>query len=436
MSNFERVQAAVEAFREGKFIVVADDASRENEGDLIARADLLTPADVAFLVRHTSGLLCVALPGERLDALGLPLMVQENSESHKTAFTISVDAAHGTTTGISAADRALTLRALADPRLGPEAFVRPGHVFPLRGKVGGVLERPGHTEAGLELARLARTPLASVLCELVRDDGEMMRGAELQEFANQHDLPFLRIQELVEYVQSFTRLVEHSAVARIPTQHGAFDAHVFRGVRDGLEHVALVRGEIRGVENLLVRVHSECFTGDVLGSRRCDCGEQLDLALKRVAEEGRGVVVYLRGHEGRGIGLSRKLHAYQLQDSGRDTVDANLDLGLPVDARRYDVGAQILADLGVSTIRLLSNNPKKITGLSAYNLRIVERVPLLTEPNADNASYLWAKQLRMGHALGILDSSAAAGEAVSKHAAVDSHTLVNPSRPVHAVTSH
>lgn len=396
----ERVTRAIEALKRGAFVVVADDTQRENEGDLIARADRMTPEAMAFLVRHTSGLVCVAMTPERLDTLGLPLMVDQSTESHGTAFTVSVDYKYGTSTGISAADRSATVRALADSSVSGEHFNRPGHVFPLRAKPGGVLERGGHTEAAVDLARLAGAPPVAVLCEIMNDDGTMARGPALVEFAAQHGLEFLRVEELVAYRKSSEALVEHVAEARIPTHHGTFEAHVYRSRLDGLEHVALVRGQVSGERNVLVRVHSECFTGDVLGSTRCDCGAQLDAALERISREGQGVVVYLRGHEGRGIGLAKKMHAYQLQDRGRDTVEANLDLGLPVDARSYDVGAQILADLGVSTLRLMSNNPAKFTELEGYNLRIVERVPLLTEPTAENVRYLQAKEARMGHALG------------------------------------
>ncbi len=397
----ESVERALKAFERGEFVVVADDTGRENEGDLIARADRMTPEKMAFLVRHSSGLVCVAMTGKRLDELGLPLMVTENTESHHTAFTVSVDFKHGTSTGISAADRSATIRALVDANVTGEHFARPGHVFPLRAKAGGVLARRGHTEAAVDLARLVGAVPAGVLCEVVNDDGTMVRGKDLREFAAKHSLEFLTIDALAAYRRSQERLVEHVATARIPTRHGVFDAHVYRSSLDGLEHVALVRGETHGASNILVRVHSECFTGDIFGSKRCDCGPQLDAALERIAEAGRGVVVYLRGHEGRGIGLARKLHAYQLQDSGRDTVEANLDLGLPVDARSYDVGAQILQDLGVTTLRLMSNNPAKFTELEGYDLKIVERVPLITQVTPENVRYLRAQQQRLGHELGL-----------------------------------
>jgi 3,4-dihydroxy 2-butanone 4-phosphate synthase/GTP cyclohydrolase II len=409
----ERVEQAIAALQRGEFVVVADDASRENEGDLILLADRATPEALAFLIRYSSGLVCVAMTAERLEALRLPLMVSDNTESHSTAFTVSVDYKFGTNTGISAADRSTTIRALANPRVGPDHFARPGHVFPLRAKANGVLTRRGHTEAAVDLARLAGAEPAGVLCEIVNDDGSMVRGPALQQFAAAHGLVFLTIDELAAYRRSHEVLVEHLAVADIPTRHGTFAAHVYRSRLDGLEHVAMVKGQVRGAENVLVRVHSECFTGDVLGSMRCDCGQQLDLALQRIAAAGRGVVVYLRGHEGRGIGLPRKLHAYQLQDRGRDTVEANLDLGLPVDSRSYDVGAQILTDLGVTTLRLMSNNPAKFSELKGYRLKVVERVPLITPPTAENVHYLRTKQLRLGHQLGlaVVECVAAAQEA-------------------------
>lgn len=399
--NAQAVQNAIRAIARGRMVVVADDANRENEGDLILAADAATPDKLAFVIRHGSGVVCVALTGERLDALHLPLMVAENSESHRTAFTVSVDWRHGTTTGISAADRSATIRALADPGSPADGFARPGHVFPLRAHPGGVLSRPGHTEAAADLARIAGRENAGVLCELVNDDGTMMRGPQLEQFAARHGLPFIRIADLVAWRRSHEPIVARTATARLPTTHGVFTAHVYRSLLDGTEHVALVKGEVRGARNVLVRVHSECLTGDILGSLRCDCGRQLDLALQRIASEGSGVVVYLRGHEGRGIGLTDKLRAYALQDAGLDTVEANLRLGLPVDARSYDAGAQILTDLGLTTIRLMSNNPAKFTELAGYDLRIAEQVPLIAEPNGENLPYLHTKQLKLGHTLSL-----------------------------------
>jgi 3,4-dihydroxy 2-butanone 4-phosphate synthase/GTP cyclohydrolase II len=398
--TLDRIEDALSAIARGQMVVVVDDASRENEGDLILAAEKATPEAVAFMVRHTSGVLCAALTADRLAALQLPLMVADNHESQGTAFTITVDYRHGTSTGISASDRAATLRALADPRAGAADFVRPGHVFPLRARPRGVLERRGHTEAAVDLARLAGLAPAGVLCELVNDDGSMSRPPELHAFAQRHGLPIISVSDLSAYCRRTERLVTAVAEARLPTSHGQFTAHIYRD-KAGTEHLALVMGDVRGTPDVLVRVHSECLTGDVFGSLRCDCGAQLDAALARVAGEGRGVVVYLRGHEGRGIGLTRKMHAYQLQDQGRDTVEANLELGLPIDARSYDVGAQILTDLGVTTLRLMSNNPAKFVELEGYDLRIVGRVPLIVTPNRENLAYLRAKQLKLGHQLEI-----------------------------------
>jgi len=398
-STTVRVEAAVAAIARGQPVVVADHPARENEGDLIVAAEKITPELAAFLVRHTSGILCVALLAERLEQLRLPLMVRENTESYRTAFTITVDWKHGTTTGVSAADRTATIRALADPTAPSEGFARPGHIFPLRSESAGVLARPGHTEAAVDLARMAGLFPAGVLSEIVNEDGSMARGPQLEEFARTHRLPFITIPELVAYRRQRERLVTKGAIARLPTRHGDFTAHVYRSILDGTEHVALVKGEVSGRENVLVRVHSECLTGDILGSLRCDCGQQLENALNRVARETAGVVLYLRNHEGRGIGLSEKFRAYALQDEGLDTVQANEKLGLPVDARSYDVGAQILTDLGLTTIRLMSNNPAKIQGLENYRLKIVERVPLLTEPTCENHRYLQTKQNKLGHLL-------------------------------------
>lgn len=397
----KNVEQALAALRRGEFVVVADDVGRENEGDLIVAAERLTPESLAFMVRNTSGVVCVALPEERLATLELPLMVAENQESHKTAFTVSVDLRHGTTTGISAADRCATIRALASPDTEASDLVRPGHVFPLRAHRRGVLGRRGHTEAAVDLTRLAGLRPAGALCEIIDAKGDMIRGRELQLFAEQHGFPFVTIDEIAAYRRTRERLVQHLGSARMPTKHGVFVAHAYRSLVDGCEHLALVRGQVSGASNVLVRVHSECATGDIFGSVRCDCGEQLNRALERVAQADLGVVVYLRGHEGRGIGLASKLHAYELQDRGRDTVEANLELGLPVDSRSYDVGAQILIDLGVSTMRLMSNNPAKFTELEGYRLKIVERVPLITEPTAENVHYLRSKQRKLGHELGL-----------------------------------
>jgi len=396
-----RIEDAVAAIGRGEMVVVIDDATRENEGDLVMAGEKVTPEALAFMVRHTSGVICASLTQTRLDDLRLPLMVADNRESHRTAFTVSVDYRHGTTTGISAVDRAATLRALADPTTAAADFVRPGHVFPLRARTSGVLERAGHTEAAVDLARLAGLWPCGVLCEVVNDDGSMARPSELAAFAERHGLLLISIADLRRYRRRTEPLVTLVSEARLPTKHGLFAARIYRS-SDGIEHVALVMGDVRGREDVLARVHSECLTGDVFGSARCDCGAQLDAALAKVAAEGRGVIVYLRGHEGRGIGLARKLEAYNLQDAGRDTVEANLDLGLPVDARSYDVGAQILTDLGVTTIRLMSNNPAKFTELEGYDLRIVGRVPLLIAPTDENAAYLRTKKAKLGHQLDLV----------------------------------
>jgi 3,4-dihydroxy 2-butanone 4-phosphate synthase/GTP cyclohydrolase II len=403
---FARIENAIAQIARGEPVVVVDDADRENEGDLILAAEKATPETIAFVLRHTSGVLCVALPGARCDSLQLPLMVQKGSDAQGTAFTVTVDAKRGTSTGISAADRATTLRALANDASKADDFTRPGHVFPLRAREEGVLERRGHTEAASDLARLAGLTPVGALCELVHEDGSMMRLPALESFAIEHNLALIHIDDLVAYRRRTEAVVELVAEARLPTRHGPFVVHVFRDSIDKREHLALVRGEVRGVSKVLVRVHSECVTGDLFGSLRCDCGAQLDAALARVAKAGRGVVVYLRGHEGRGIGLINKLHAYRLQDQGRDTVEANLELGLPVDSRRYDIGAQILTSLGLTTIRLMSNNPAKFAALEGYPLRIVERVPLVTIPNAENAGYLSTKQVKLGHWLELVQVGA------------------------------
>ncbi len=400
------IEIALLAIARGEPVVVADHPDRENEGDLIMAAEKVTPELAAFFVRHTSGILCVALQSERLEQLRLPLMVRDNTEAHRTAFTVTVDWRHGTTTGVSAADRAATIRALANPSADPAGFARPGHIFPLRSHPAGVLGRPGHTEAAVDLSRLAGLYPAGVLCEIVNDDGSMARGAQLEAFARRHRLPFLSIAELIAYRRQQEKIVAKAATSRLPTRHGDFTATVYRSLLDGAEHLALVKGDVHGRDNVLVRVHSECVTGDILGSLRCDCGQQLDQALARVAAEEQGVVLYLRNQEGRGIGLADKIRAYALQDEGLDTVQANERLGLPVDARSYDVGAQILTDLGLTTIRLMSNNPAKITGLESYRLRIVERIPLLTKPTCENRRYLSTKQQKLGHLLDLPDTDA------------------------------
>ncbi|WP_110207794.1 bifunctional 3,4-dihydroxy-2-butanone-4-phosphate synthase/GTP cyclohydrolase II [Nocardioides daejeonensis] len=396
----ELVEAALEQLRLGRPVVVFDDDDRENEGDLICAAELMTAETMAFIVQHTSGLICVGMTGERLDELELPPMVEASDDPRGTAFTVSVDLKGFTTTGISAEDRALTARALGNPFVTPAQFSRPGHVFPLRARPGGVLQRTGHTEASVDLCRMAGLQPAGVLAEITNPDGTMARMPDLVRFAQRHQLVLLSVADLVRYRMAENSVVTRTAAARVPTDFGDFDVSTYRSEVDGREHVAFVRGDVAAVPDVLVRVHSECLTGDVFGSRRCDCGEQLQIALRTVAEADCGVVLYMRGHEGRGIGLTHKLRAYRLQDeNGLDTVDANLALGLPVDSREYGVGAQILRDLGVTSMRLMSNNPAKFAGLSNYGISITERVPLRVTPRAENAAYLQTKASRLDHDL-------------------------------------
>ncbi|ADB52438.1 bifunctional 3,4-dihydroxy-2-butanone-4-phosphate synthase/GTP cyclohydrolase II [Conexibacter woesei] len=394
------IESAIAAIAAGEVVVVVDSEDREDEGDLIVAAEAATPERMAFFLQHTSGVICAALFGERLDALDLPLMVQDNQDAHGTAFTVTVDLADGISTGISAGDRSRTLRALADPGARAGDFVRPGHIFPLRARPGGVLERPGHTEAAVDLARLAGLSPAGVLSEVVTPEKRSMaRRPELERLAAVHGLPLVTIADLVAYRTAHEPLVRETGRARVPTAHGVFTCHTWESAIDGIEHLAFVHGDVRGGEPALVRIHSECVTGDVFGSTRCDCGTQLQDAMAEVVRAGAGVVVYLRGHEGRGIGLAHKLAAYNLQDEGHDTVDANLRLGLPVDDREYGVGAQILAALGVRRLRLLTNNPAKCRGLDGHGLEIVERVGLPPRATPENLAYLDAKRRRLGHLL-------------------------------------
>jgi 3,4-dihydroxy 2-butanone 4-phosphate synthase/GTP cyclohydrolase II len=389
----------IAAIGRGEIVVVVDDEDRENEGDLIMAAEFATPEKIAFFVRHTSGVICAPLTAERCRELDLPLMVERNTESHRTAFTDTVDYRFGTSTGISAADRALTIRKLVDPATRPDDLARPGHIFPLIARDGGVLKRAGHTEAAVDLARLAGLEPAGVLCEIVNDDGTMARLGDLRRFCDEHGLLLSSIADLIAYRRRHEKLIERVADATVPTEWGVFTCVAYRSTLDGTEHLAFVRGDVSGEEPSLVRVHSECLTGDVFASRRCDCGPQLHAAMAAIAAAGRGVVVYLRGHEGRGIGVAHKIRAYSLQEQGRDTVDANVELGLPVDSREYGIGAQILVDLGVRRLRLMTNNPAKYTGVTGYGLEIVERVPVETAPTEENAAYLRTKKERLGHLL-------------------------------------
>ncbi len=407
MTRLDTIERAIADIAAGRPVVVVDDEDRENEGDLIFAAEKATPETVAFMVRYTSGYLCVGLDGATCDRLGLPPMYSTNQDKHGTAYTVTVDAKEGVGTGISASDRATTMRKLADPQSTVGDFTRPGHVVPLRAKEGGVLRRPGHTEASVDLARIAGLAPAGVLCEIVseKDPGGMAQTDELRVFADEHSLAMISIAEMIAWRRKHEKHVVKVASARIPTRYGDFQAVGYTSIYDDVEHVALVRGDVTadgGADNL-VRVHSECLTGDVFGSLRCDCGPQLDAAMEMVAAEGRGVVLYMRGHEGRGIGLMHKLQAYQLQDAGADTVDANLQLGLPADARDYGLGAQILVDLGITSMRLLTNNPAKRVGLDGYGLQILERVPMPLRANAENIHYLRTKRDRMGHDLRGLD---------------------------------
>jgi 3,4-dihydroxy 2-butanone 4-phosphate synthase / GTP cyclohydrolase II len=409
--RLDDVERAIADIGAGRPVVVVDDANRENEGDIIIAAGKMTPELMAFMIRNTSGVICVSMPGADLDRLQLPLMTPQNSERMRTAFTVSVDARDGITTGISAADRARTVRVLVDSATEPYELGRPGHIFPLRYTEGGVLRRPGHTEAAVDLARLAGLSPAGALAEVVNDDGTMARLPRLRQFADEHGLALISIAQLIEFRRHSERMVRRVVETRLPNVHGDWRALGYQNSLDGTEHVALVYGDLGDGERVLVRVHSECLTGDVLGSLRCDCGAQLDAAMAAVAAEGRGIVLYLRGHEGRGIGLLSKLRAYHLQDSGADTVDANLELGLPADAREYSTGAQILADLGVHSVRLLTNNPAKVRGLSGFGVEVTGRVPLPVTPTQENLRYLMAKRDRLGHQIDGLPAADGRAEA-------------------------
>lgn len=402
--RLDSIERAIADIREGKAIIVVDDEGRENEGDIIFAASKATPELMAFLVRYSSGLICAPTTGEMLDRLSIPLMTPHNREMMRTAYTISIDARDGITTGISAADRARTCRVLADSATEPFELNQPGHILPLRAKDGGVLERAGHTEAAVDFTRLAGLTPAGVIGEVLHDDGTLMRAPALREFADEHGLSLVSIEDLQVFRRLHDTQVSKLATTRLPTEFGEFTAHGYRDQIDGAEHIALVFGD-PGTQDVLTRIHSECLTGDVFGSRRCDCGPQLELSMTEVTAAGAGIVVYLRGHEGRGIGLLHKLQAYALQDSGRDTIDANLDLGFGVDERDYAAGAQILRDLGVTSVRLLTNNPDKTTALEAYGVKVTERLPLVIAPTEDSLRYLQTKAERMGHDLPGLEHS-------------------------------
>jgi 3,4-dihydroxy 2-butanone 4-phosphate synthase / GTP cyclohydrolase II len=397
-SPFSSVEDAIEDIRAGRMVVVCDDEDRENEGDLTMAAQFATPEAVNFMAKEGRGLICLALTGERCEELGLDLMAAKNESPFETAFTVSVEARDGVTTGISAADRARTIQVAIDPRSTPHDLVRPGHIFPLKAKAGGVLERTGQTEAAVDLARLAGLNPAGVICEVMRDDGKMARVPDLARYCERHGLKMITVADLIAYRRRNDKLVERVVTTRLPTAFGEFDVVGYRSLVDDKHHVALVRGEVDGAADVLVRVHSECLTGDVFHSLRCDCGEQLESALSMIDREGNGVLLYL-AQEGRGIGLLNKLKAYNLQDKGLDTVDANLELGLPVDLRDYGIGAQILVDLGLSSIRILTNNPKKIRGLEGYGLSVSAQIPIVPASNPHNERYLQAKRDRMGHTL-------------------------------------
>jgi 3,4-dihydroxy 2-butanone 4-phosphate synthase / GTP cyclohydrolase II len=394
---FDSIDEAIKDFKKGKPVVVVDDEDRESEGDLIIAGSLITTELMNFIIRNTSGVVCVPMESGDLDRLNLPPITLVNEDKKGTAFSVSVDASVGITTGISAEDRATTVKVLADRNSKPNDVKKPGHVFPLRAAQGGVLRRAGHTEAGVDLAKLSGLNSVAVICELTEEDGSIRKYESSYRFAKENNLKFISIADLISYRRKNEKQVELFSQSKLPTKYGEFTAYGYKSNIDGISHIALVTGEIDNGEDVLVRVHSECLTGDVLGSLRCDCGDQLHLAMKVISEEGRGIILYVRGHEGRSIGLLNKIAAYGLQDKGRDTVEANIELGLPADARDYGTGAQILVDLGVKTMRLLTNNPSKRAGLEGYGLKIVERVALLAKANANNVEYLSTKTNKMGH---------------------------------------